>query len=157
MLTHIDENLNPVMVDVSEKAVTLRTAEAESLVYLPLPIIPDLRHGGDLVGPKGPVFHTAVVAGIMGAKRTWELIPMCHPLPVEKCSIHLEIVSETEVRVACKVSATHKTGVEMEALTGASIAALTLYDMVKALSPAIEIRYTRLLTKEGGKRSYHRG
>lgn len=154
MLTHINDRGQPTMVDVSKKSVTTRTAVAESLVFLPDGIIAQLSQGQELVSPKGPVFQTAIVAGIMAVKKTSELIPMCHPLPIEKCDIKLEINGPTEVRISCLVRTTHKTGVEMEALTGASVAALTLYDMCKALSHAIEIKCTRLVAKTGGKSDY---
>lgn len=157
MFTHVNDRNQPVMVDVSPKEPTTRTAEAEALVYLPLPIIPQLRQGGDLVGPKGPVFQTAVVAGIQGAKKTSELIPLCHPLPLENCEITLEILSETQVRIHCRTVTTGKTGVEMEALAGASAAALTLYDMCKALSHGIEILHLRLVSKTGGRKDWRRG
>jgi cyclic pyranopterin phosphate synthase len=100
---------------------------------------------------KGPVFHTAIVAGVMAAKRTHELIPFCHPLGVERCDVTIDM-SGDEAVVRCTVSVHHRTGVEMEALTGASIAALTVYDMCKALSHGIVIAETRLLEKHGGKR-----
>jgi len=157
MFTHVNEEGYPRMVDVAGKAVTARLARARCRMYLPLPIIPSLRSpDGDLRGPKGPVFQTAVVAGIQAAKRTWDLIPMCHPIPLDHCEIRIEIRSETELELHCEVRATHRTGVEMEALTGVSVAALTVYDMCKALSPEIEIRETILVEKRGGKRAHVR-
>ena len=106
---------------------------------------------------KGPVFDTAVVAGVMAAKRTHELIPFCHPLGLENCVIEIEQRSSVEIVVRCQVAVHHRTGVEMEALTGASIAALTIYDMCKALSHDIRIEQVRLLAKSGGRRPFARG
>ena len=154
MFTHVNEQGQPCMVDVGGKPVTARMARARCRVHLPLPIIPSMRQGDDLRGPKGPVFQTAVVAGIQAAKRTWELIPMCHPIPLDRCEIRIAFLSDTEVEILCEAKASHRTGVEMEALTGASVAALTLYDMCKALSPHIEILETRLEAKRGGKRDH---
>ncbi len=156
MFSHLDKKNQPAMVDVSAKKETIRTALAEGEVYLPPPIIAEMRRGEDLEGPKGPIFQTAIVAGTMAAKRTGELIPLCHPLPVEGCEITARIVSDSLVRLRCQVKTSHKTGVEMEALTGVAVAALTLYDMCKALSPEIEIRRIRLLRKTGGKKDYER-
>ncbi len=140
------------MVDVSEKSATKRTAVAESRVRFPPAVAAALRENG-LRSPKGPVFDTAIVAGVMGAKRTHELIPFCHPLGLEKCNLAIEMDGDSAV-IRCSVSVHHKTGVEMEALTGASIAALTIYDMCKALSHDIVIGDTRLLSKDGGKSGY---
>jgi cyclic pyranopterin monophosphate synthase len=137
-------------VDVSAKAVTLRTAVAESRVRFPAPVASALRDAG-FATRKGPVFHTAIVAGVMAAKRTHELIPFCHPLGLERCDVAIDM-HDDEAVVRCTVSLHHRTGVEMEALTGASIAALTVYDMCKALSHEIVIAETRLLEKSGGKR-----
>lgn len=155
MLSHLDEEGLPVMVDVGEKAVTRRTARARALVDFPSDVMRRLRQaagsGQDLVGTKGPIFATAVVAGIQAVKRTWELIPLCHPLPLDAIGITCAVVSDHEVEIVCTVKTTHKTGVEMEALTGASVAALTVYDMTKALSHAIVIRNIELVAKTGGK------
>ena len=139
------------MVDVSDKAVTKRTAVAESRVRFPAAVAAALRDQ-DLQSAKGPVFDTAIVAGVLGAKRTHELIPFCHPLGLENCRIVIEMEGDCAV-IRCTATVTHKTGVEMEALTGASIAALTVYDMCKALSHEIVIADTRLLSKTGGKSS----
>ena len=125
---------------------------AESRVRFPPAVAAALRENG-LRSPKGPVFDTAIVAGVMGAKRTHELIPFCHPLGLEKCNLAIEMDGDSAV-IRCSVSVHHKTGVEMEALTGASIAALTIYDMCKALSHDIVIGDTRLLSKDGGKSGY---
>ena len=155
MLSHVDEKGLPTMVDVGEKAATRRTASARAVVDFPDEIMTQLREasptGTELIGPKGPIFATAVVAGIQAAKRTWELIPMCHPLPIDGIKVTCSLVGNHEVEVICTVKTTNKTGVEMEALTGASVAALTIYDMTKALSHAIVIRNVELLTKTGGK------
>jgi cyclic pyranopterin monophosphate synthase len=154
-LTHVDAQGHPTMVDVSAKAVTLRTAVAESRVRFPAPVARSLRDAG-FATRKGPVFHTAIVAGVMAAKRTHELIPFCHPLGIERCDVAIDM-QDDEAVVRCTVSLHHKTGVEMEALTGASIAALTIYDMCKALSHEIVIAETRLVEKHGGKRDVRGG
>jgi cyclic pyranopterin phosphate synthase len=152
--THLDADRRPTMVDVSDKVPTLRSATAEARVRFPADVAAMLKGGGR--SPKGPVFDTAIVAGVMGAKRTHELIPFCHPLGLENCRIAIELVGDTAV-IHCTVTVHHKTGVEMEALTGASIAALTVYDMCKALSHGIVISEIRLLSKDGGKRPYAAG
>jgi cyclic pyranopterin monophosphate synthase len=151
--THLDADQRPTMVDVSGKTATKRTATAEALVLFPAAVAAALRDSG-LRSPKGPVFDTAVVAGVMGAKRAHELIPFCHPLGIENCQIAIELRGDSAV-IRCTVSVHHKTGVEMEALTGASIAALTIYDMCKALSHGIVIDGVRLVAKGGGTRDYH--
>jgi len=152
--SHLDSDLKPAMVDVGGKTATKRTASAEALVRFPSAVAAALRDSG-LRSPKGPVFDTAIVAGVMGAKRTHELIPFCHPLGLENCSITIDLDGDTAV-IRCTVSVHHKTGVEMEALTGASIAALTIYDMCKALSHDIVIGEVRLLAKDGGRSNYTR-
>jgi cyclic pyranopterin phosphate synthase len=146
--THLDTNLHPTMVDVGDKRPTKRTATAEARVRFPSAVAAALRDSG-LRSAKGPIFDTAIVAGIMGAKRTHELIPFCHPLGIENCRITIDLDGDAAV-IRCTVSVHHKTGVEMEALTGASIAALTIYDMCKALSRHRH-RRLRLLAKEGGR------
>ena len=150
--THLDPNMHPAMVDVGEKKATKRTATAEARVRFPPAVATALRDSG-LRSPKGPVFDTAIVAGVMGAKRTHELIPFCHPLSIENCRITIDLDGDAAV-IRCTVSVHHKTGVEMEALTGAGIAALTIYDMCKAMSHDIVIGDLRLLAKEGGRSSY---
>ena len=155
-LTHVASDGSPTMVDVSAKAVTLRTATAEARVRFPAEVARTLREAG-FATKKGPVFHTAIVAGVMAAKRTHELIPFCHPLGLERCDVTIEMDGEQVAVVRCTVSVQHKTGVEMEALTGASVAALTIYDMCKALSHEIVIAETRLLEKQGGKRDVREG
>lgn len=152
--SHLDSEQRPTMVDVSEKLPTRRTAVAEARVRFPPAVAAALRESG-LRSPKGPVFDTAIVAGVMGAKRTHELIPFCHPLGLESCRVAIEMEGDTAV-IRCTVGVHHKTGVEMEALTGASIAALTIYDMCKALSHDIVLSDTRLIEKHGGKTSFAR-
>ena len=147
--THIDEANRPTMVDVGDKSVTKRVATAETRVWFPSDVAHALRTQGFSTS-KGPVFQTAIIAGVMGAKRTHELIPFCHPLGLENCKVTIEMDGDAAV-ISCTTSLHGKTGVEMEALTGASIAALTIYDMCKALSHEIEIGPTRLLAKSGGR------
>ena len=150
MFTHLNENDQPAMVDVGEKAVTLRTATARATVVLPQAVVEALSDG-DIRTKKGPVFQTAILAGVMGAKKTSDLIPLCHPLALEDCKVDIALEG-THAVVTCRVKLHGKTGVEMEALTGASVAALTIYDMCKAFSHDIEIREVRLMEKHGGKR-----
>jgi cyclic pyranopterin phosphate synthase len=140
------------MVDVGAKAVTARSAVAESRVRLPAQVAAQLRSAGYATA-KGPVFHTAIVAGTMAAKRTHELIPFCHPLGLEKCRVTIEPDGDDLV-IRCEAGVHHRTGVEMEALTGASVAALTIYDMCKALSHELVIGPTRLLEKRGGRSDF---
>ena len=152
MLSHIDSQNRPTMVDVSGKSVTRRTAVAEARVQIPAPAAAELRQQ-NFVSAKGPVFQTAIIAGVMAAKRTHELIPFCHPLGIENCKIAIDMQGDDAV-IRCTVSVHHKTGVEMEALTGASIAALTIYDMCKALTHNMVITGTRLIEKRGGKSDF---
>ena len=147
--SHLDAERRPTMVDVGDKTAGKRTAVAEARVLFPASVAAALRESG-LRSAKGPIFDTAIVAGVMGAKRTHELIPFCHPLGLENCRIAIELEGDAAV-IRCTVSVHHKTGVEMEALTGASVAALTVYDMCKALSHDIVISEIRLLSKAGGK------
>ena len=154
-LSHIDNEGNPSMVDVGSKSVTKRRAIAQSTVKFPSEVLENIEHN-ELLTTKGPVFQTAILAGIMGAKRTSELIPLCHPLPLSKCGIDISIKDENHVIITCTVKTEGKTGVEMEALTGASIAALTVYDMCKALSHDIVISETKLMNKTGGKSDFER-
>ena len=154
-LSHLDARNRPTMVDVGAKDVTLREATAEALVQLPAPVASELRRSGHRTR-KGPVFDTAIVAGVMAAKRTHELIPFCHPLGLEHCSVDVEQRPRGQIRIRCRVAVHHRTGVEMEALTGAAVAALTVYDMCKALSHDIQITSVRLLEKSGGKRPFRR-
>ncbi len=153
IFTHIDAGGEPAMVDVSAKAVTTRSATARSIV---VPGEAVMRHfaGGDIETKKGPVFRTAIIAGTMAVKQTPSLIPFCHPVGLEHCRVHIFVNEANEIVVECTATVTAKTGVEMEALTGATVAALTVYDMCKALSPEIVIRDTRLIRKTGGKSDY---
>lgn len=155
MITHLDKQGNPTMVDVSEKQVSHRTAIARSIISLPEEVLIQLTDG-DIQTKKGSVFQTAIIAGIMAAKKTGDLIPLCHPLGLDNCSINIQLNEQFEVVIDCIASITAKTGVEMEALVGASIAALTVYDMCKALSHDIVIRETKLIEKTGGKRDFKR-
>lgn len=154
-LTHIDDKGRANMVDVSEKAITKRTARARSIVQLPKEVMSHLS-SGDIQTKKGPVFQTAIIAGIMAAKKTGELIPLCHPLGLDNCNIDIQVNEQNEVVINCTATITAKTGIEMEALTGASIAALTIYDMCKAMSHDIVIKETRLIEKTGGKSDFRR-
>ena len=145
------------MVDVGAKLATRRTAVAETLVVFPDEVLEAFsRQQGtnknELIGPKGPIFSTAILAGIMASKQTSNLIPLCHPLPLEQVNITIEWRTRNTIAIQCCCRVTHKTGVEMEALTGATIAALTVYDMVKAISHNVEIQHTRILHKDGGQR-----
>ena len=149
-LSHLDDSDRPRMVDVGSKAVSQRSAIAESVVELP-DVIATLFDGQDIATKKGAVFQTATIAGIMAAKKTHELIPMCHPLPLEKCKLDISLEAGNKVVIQAQVALYHKTGVEMEALTAASVAVLTIYDMCKGLSQDMVIRSTRLLQKRGGK------
>jgi len=154
LLTHLDARDRPAMVDVGAKEVTQRVAEAEARITLPPAVARALRASGHRTR-KGPVFDTAILAGVMAAKRTHELIPFCHPLALENCQV--EITQRgSGVLVRCRVAVHHRTGVEMEALTGAAVAALTIYDMCKALSHDIEIGALRLVSKSGGRRPFKR-
>lgn len=143
------------MVDVSEKSVTHRTATARSVISLPTEVLEHLTNG-NLQTKKGSVFQTAIIAGIMAAKKTGDLIPLCHPLGLDNCNIAISLNEQNEVVIDCTASITAKTGVEMEALVGASIAALTVYDMCKAMSHDIVIKETKLMAKTGGKRDFKR-
>ncbi|MEM1262166.1 MAG: cyclic pyranopterin monophosphate synthase MoaC [Pseudomonadota bacterium] len=151
-MTHVAADGRPQMVDVSNKAVTRREARARSRVLLPQAVLEAVQEG-DIASKKGPVFATAIVAGVMAAKQTHTLIPFCHPLGLERCDIDIELEGDAAL-VTCHCSVSHRTGVEMEALTGASVAALTIYDMCKALSHNIVIADTRLLAKTGGKQDF---
>jgi cyclic pyranopterin phosphate synthase len=151
-LSHLDAAGRPAMVDVSAKAVTAREARAECLVRFPAAVAKQLR-AGELRTAKGAVLDTAIIAGTMAVKRTHELIPFCHPLPIDGCRIEGAWAGKDTLRLECTVRTTHRTGVEMEALTGATVAALTVYDMCKALSHQIELGPAKLLAKRGGKRT----
>lgn len=153
--THIDDAGNPRMVDVSGKHATRREARARGSIKLGSQIMAHLNSERELITRKGPVFQTAIIAGVMAAKNTAMLIPFCHPIAIEDCKILIEPDAEGVV-IESSVVVTGKTGVEMEALTAVSIAALTVYDMCKALSHDIEIGPVALIEKTGGKRDYRR-
>ncbi|MGF6845926.1 cyclic pyranopterin phosphate synthase [Chitinophaga sp. W3I9] len=152
--SHLNESGQPAMVDISGKLDTYRIAVAESRVYLPQ-VIRDQFQGQDIQTRKGGVFQTAIIAGIMAAKKTPELIPLCHTLLLDGCDVAIHLEGE-EAIIRCTVKTNGKTGVEMEALTGASVAALTIYDMCKALTQDMIIRETKLISKTGGKHDYNR-
>jgi cyclic pyranopterin phosphate synthase len=143
------------MVDVGAKPASLREASAEAVVKLPPAVARELKRTGHRT-KKGPVFDTAIVAGVMAAKKTHELIPFCHPLPIERCTVDISDRAGGRIVIRCSVAVHHKTGVEMEALVGATAAALTIYDMCKALSHDIVIGPVRLLSKSGGRRDFSR-
>ena len=181
-LSHIDyESKFPKMVDISHKGSTNRYAHARAIIKLPINIANELSiishnntANNEINTVKGPVFATAIIAGTFGAKKTSELIPFCHPLPIEKCDFDIvmlpfDAVSKLStkrvdeqsmsqnfmsIRIDCKISTSNKTGVEMEALTGVTIASLTIYDMLKAMSHEIEIVSVKLIEKKGGKSDY---
>ena len=153
-ITHLDEENKPQMVDVSEKITTTRSAHAQTKIIFPS-LITERFINGDINTAKGPVFSTAIVAGVMAAKKTHELIPFCHPIGLDDCDIKIKFDAKKEVIIDCICKVKHRTGVEMEAMTGSSIAALTIYDMCKALSHNIVIRDTKLISKSGGKEDLH--
>lgn len=152
--THIDVSGNPTMVNVSEKKVTKRIAQAKAIIHVGSEILALIKDN-ELVTKKGPVFQTAILAGVMGAKKTADLIPFCHPLGLEDCQVEIT-VDKKKIIINTTTTVTAKTGVEMEALTAASIAALTIYDMCKALSHNITIEMIQLTAKTGGKNNFKR-
>jgi len=150
MLTHIDQQNNPTMVDVSDKLISKRRATALSTIILP-EAMREYFKDDDFIMKKGPVFHTAIIAGTMAVKKTYDFIPFCHQIPIESCKFNINVDSDLKVSIECTVKTTFKTGVEMEALHGASMAALTIYDMCKAVSHEMVIGETKLIIKTGGK------
>lgn len=152
--THVSSSGLPQMVNVSQKSVTVRTARAQAIIN-PGQAILDLIQNEEIITKKGPVFQTAIIAGVMGAKNTATLIPFCHPLGLEDCQVEIKVVNN-KIVINTTTVITAKTGVEMEALTAASVAALTVYDMCKALSHDIVIEEIRLLEKTGGKKDFKR-
>jgi cyclic pyranopterin phosphate synthase len=152
--THLNKDGQPVMVDVSDKKITHRSATATCSIIMPAKVMKTLQKD-EFKTKKGSVFQTAMIAGVMAAKKTGELIPLCHPLGLENCEIDIE-VSGQEIIVYCTANIEAKTGVEMEALTGVTIAALTIYDMCKALSHDIVIREIQLIAKSGGRNDFKR-
>ncbi|MEO0899003.1 MAG: cyclic pyranopterin monophosphate synthase MoaC [Bacteroidota bacterium] len=154
--SHLDADNNPGMVDVGHKDITKRTATARTFMFLGKDVMAQLE-GEEINMPKGPVFQTAIIAGTMAVKRTWDLIPLCHPLALTGINFKIEAVDEEHIQIDCTVKLKGKTGVEMEALTGCSVAALTVYDMCKALSQKMVIKDTRLVEKKGGKSDFKLG
>jgi len=148
-LSHLDDGDRPRMVDVSEKPISRREALARATVHLPEAVVA-VFDGDDLQTKKGSVFQTARIAGVAGAKQTAQLIPFCHPLGLDRCDVDLRREG-ARVVIECRVVTHARTGVEMEALTGASVAALTVYDMCKALSHDIVIEAVELVSKTGGR------
>lgn len=154
MFSHLDARNRPAMVNVGDKPVTRRTAHAVAKVTLPGDLAGLLRDG-EIATKKGPIFQTAVLAGVMGAKRTSDLIPLCHPLALDDCQVRIEpLADRSEIEIHCTVETHGRTGVEMEALTGATVAALTFYDMAKAVTHGVVIREVKLLEKTGGRRDW---
>ncbi len=153
-LSHINEKGNAAMVDVSGKQNSVRTAIASGKVLFPSDVF-EILSSNDFLSAKGSIIQTAVIAGIQGVKRTSDLIPLCHQLNLSKVQIDIEPVPNA-LQITCNVKCTEKTGVEMEALTGVSVAALTIYDMCKALSHDIQISGIELERKTGGKNDFER-
>ncbi|PQJ75346.1 cyclic pyranopterin monophosphate synthase MoaC [Polaribacter gangjinensis] len=151
--SHINKTGNPKMVNVSDKQITHRTAIAKATMFLGTEVISHFTNN-ELMTKKGPVFQTAIIAGIQAVKKTSELIPMCHPLLITGVDIDIQIIDNETIEVNCKVSIEGKTGVEMEALTGASVTCLTIYDMCKSISQQMEIKTIKLMEKTGGKSDF---
>ena len=147
--THIDKD-QPSMVDIGNKNETKRTAIARSIIQLPDDMAEYIQDG-EIKTLKGPVFQTAMIAGIQAAKKTWELIPMCHQINLNKVDIDIVLKDGLKVEITCEAKCSGKTGVEMEALTAVTIAALTVYDMIKSVDKAANITNISLLSKTGGK------
>lgn len=152
--SHIDENGLPAMVDVGDKNVTKREAVAQAEVHFPNEVLEKLVDA-NFVGKKGSIIQTAILAGIMAAKKTGELIPLCHPIGLDNCDISIK-QQENILHIDARANVQGKTGVEMEALTAVSVAALTVYDMCKALSHDIVIKEIKLISKSGGKSDFKR-
>lgn len=153
-LTHFDASGNAVMVDVSEKAVTTRIAEARGSIEVNQAVYDAISNG---TAKKGDVLGVARIAGIMGAKKTSDLIPMCHPLMLSKCTVDFTMHPETlSIEACCMVKVSGQTGVEMEALTGVNLALLTIYDMCKAMDKGMKITNVRLIEKQGGKSGHYK-
>ncbi len=152
-LTHVSSDNLPSMVDVSEKCITTRRAAAQAIVDFPLSVILDVE-GAEIHSKKGPVFATAIVAGTQAAKQTSQLIPFCHGLALDSCRISLKISGPHRIEINCEVKTRGPTGVEMEAIIGATVAAATVYDMCKALTHEIVIGPIQLLAKSGGKHDF---
>ncbi|MEL4456973.1 cyclic pyranopterin monophosphate synthase MoaC [Lutimonas vermicola] len=148
--SHIDKDNKPKMVNVIDKKITKRRALAQAEMFLGREVV-KLLDGSEIHTKKGPVFQTAIIAGVQAVKKTSELIPMCHPLPLDGIDIDIKIMNEEYINILCSVEMEGKTGVEMEALTGASVAALTVYDMCKAISQDMIIKEICVIEKTGGK------
>ena len=148
--THLNKKNHPKMVTISDKKITQRTAIAKATMFLGKEVIAHFTND-ELTTTKGPVFQTAIIAGIQGVKKTSALIPMCHPLIINGIDIDINIIDSEHITVLCKVVIEGKTGVEMEALTGASITCLTIYDMCKGISQKMVIKDVKLIEKTGGK------
>ena len=151
--SHIGKKNQPTMVNVGNKEATKRIARARAFMFLGEDIISQFTND-DIITKKGPVFQTAIIAGIQAVKKTSEIIPMCHPLMINSIDIDIEVLDKEHIKILCTVEIDGKTGVEMEALTGASVAGLTIYDMCKALSQKMVIKEVKLLEKKGGKSDY---
>ena len=154
--SHLNEKNNPKMVNVSDKKITKRTAIAKATMFLGEEIISHFNND-ELITKKGPVFQTAIIAGIQGVKKTSELIPMCHPLLINGVDINIHVINSEDIEVLCEVIIEGKTGVEMEALIGVNITCLTIYDMCKSISQKIVIKDIQLLEKTGGKSDIKNG
>ena len=152
--SHLNEQGLANMVDVGDKKITKRIATARSIVVMP-PELKDKLIDGEIQTKKGAVVQTAIIAGIMAAKKTGELIPLCHPLGLDNCEIHFSF-HDNEMIIDCTASVSARTGIEMEAMVGAAVAALTVYDMCKAISHDIIIKETKLMAKSGGKNDFRR-
>ena len=151
--SHIGDKNQPKMVNVGGKEVTNRKALSRAVMFLGEEIISHFKND-EIVTKKGPVFQTAIIAGIQAVKKTSDLIPMCHPLQINAVDIDIKIIDKEYIEIFCSVEIDGKTGVEMEALTGASVASLTIYDMCKAISQKMVIKEIKLLEKTGGKSDY---
>jgi cyclic pyranopterin phosphate synthase len=152
--SHLNKKGDPAIVDITAKIATNRVARAKCLVKLPIEIINQFKEEGPNTA-KGPVFQTAILSGIMASKKTSELIPLCHPISLDNCSVDITINADGLIEIVSEAKTTGKTGVEMEALTAASVAALTIYDMCKGFSHEIEILQVKLISKSGGKSEYY--
>ncbi|WP_299049734.1 cyclic pyranopterin monophosphate synthase MoaC [uncultured Polaribacter sp.] len=148
--SHLNSKNNPKMVNVSDKNITKRTAVAKATMFLGKEVIAHFTND-ELITKKGPVFQTAIIAGIQGVKKTSELIPMCHPLLINGVDVDINIIDNENIEIFCKVTIEGKTGVEMEALTGVNITCLTIYDMCKSISQKMMIKEVKLVEKTGGK------
>ena len=154
--SHINKNNQPKMVNVGDKQITKRIATAKATMFLGSEIINHFQNK-ELTTKKGPVFQTAIIAGIQAVKKTSELIPMCHPLLINGVDIDIDIMDTKHIEIVCTVEIEGKTGVEMEALTGATVAALTVYDMCKAISQKMVIKEVKLIEKTGGESDIKNG